>query len=134
MPVEYIRPEYIGKIYRCGVCVKSWAGYPPVSRPAALPSHASTSSSVSNPASAAGNVTRTAASRLPHITSEHTLPSAFAVPGALACRVDGPRAVVSVRNVTPDLISELRSHWHANVEVEDLNLEDIFLELHQGTP
>jgi len=70
-----------------------------------------------------------------HITSEHTLPAVFTVPGAIStCRADGSRAVVSVRNVTPDLISGLRTQWRAEVEVEDLNLEDIFLELHQGAP
>jgi ABC-2 type transport system ATP-binding protein len=67
-----------------------------------------------------------------HFTAQRELPSLFTVPGALSCRVDGSRAVVSARNITPDLISTLRTQWRAEVEVEDLNLEDIFLELHQS--
>jgi ABC-2 type transport system ATP-binding protein len=67
-----------------------------------------------------------------HITSDRLLPTAFAVPGALSVQVDGQRAVVAVRNWTPELIAELREQWRAEVEVEDLNLEDIFLELHQA--
>jgi len=64
------------------------------------------------------------------ITAENSLPSVFAIPGALSAAVDGNRAVVAVRQVSPELISALGRQWHAQIEVEDLNLEDIFLELH----
>ena len=40
-------------------------------------------------------------------------------------------AAVAVRYAQPELIEELRQKWQAEIEVEDLNLEDIFLELHQ---
>jgi hypothetical protein len=35
--------------------------------------------------------------------------------------------------VDEPVIAELRSRWQADVTVEDMNLEDIFLELHSGT-
>lgn len=66
-----------------------------------------------------------------HITSHEPLPSAFAVPGALSTAVDGLRAVVAVRQASPELVSDLRHQWSVDVDVEDLNLEDIFLEMHQ---
>ena len=66
------------------------------------------------------------------ITAEKALPNVFAVPGELSAAVDGNRAVVAVRQVSPELISALSRQWHAQIEVEDLNLEDIFLELHQA--
>jgi ABC-2 type transport system ATP-binding protein len=66
------------------------------------------------------------------ITAEKALSNMFAVPGALSAAVDGNRAVVAVRQVSPELILALSRQWHAQIEVEDLNLEDIFLELHQA--
>ena len=67
------------------------------------------------------------------ITSENTLPNVFAVPGALSAAVEGNRAIVAVREVSPELISALGRQWNAQIEVEDLNLEDIFLELHHAS-
>jgi ABC-2 type transport system ATP-binding protein len=66
-----------------------------------------------------------------HFTSTTPLPRSFAVPGALATKIDGSSAMVSVRDVTPEVISELCNQWKADVQVEDLSLEDIFLEMHQ---
>ena len=42
------------------------------------------------------------------------------------------RAVVAVDCHDDELIDEIRDRWHADVAVEDLNLEEIFLELHRG--
>lgn len=64
-----------------------------------------------------------------HIESSADLPSEFAVPGALWMRRNGSSALVSVGDATPGLVDSLRRRWSANVEVEDLCLEDIFLEL-----
>ncbi len=58
------------------------------------------------------------------------LPASFAVPGALSCRVEGPLATVAVQDFAPELVNELRTTWNADVTVVDLNLEEIFLELH----
>jgi ABC-2 type transport system ATP-binding protein len=56
-------------------------------------------------------------------------PRDFYVPGALRLKVDGASALAAVPNVTPELVDDLRDRWHAEVRVEDLNLEEIFMEL-----
>lgn len=64
------------------------------------------------------------------IQSAHALPSSFAVDGAIRTEVDGDSAVVAMSGVSPELIGELEKTWEAHVRVEDLNLEEIFVELH----
>ena len=59
------------------------------------------------------------------------LPAAFAVRGALRSEVIGRQAIVTVPLVSQELVSEIRQRWNAEVSVEDLNLEEIFLELHE---
>ncbi|HLQ44758.1 MAG TPA: ABC transporter ATP-binding protein [Planctomycetaceae bacterium] len=59
------------------------------------------------------------------------LPPSFSVRGALRTEVSGPNALVAVANASDELLLEIRSQWQAEVTVEDLNLEDIFVELHQ---
>jgi ABC-2 type transport system ATP-binding protein len=66
-----------------------------------------------------------------HFSAAAPLPGSFAVPGALSTRIDGNHAMVAARDVTPEVISELCNRWKADVQVEDLSLEDIFLEMHQ---
>ena len=64
------------------------------------------------------------------ITAARELPGSFAVRGALRMEVAGPSALVAVADVNNGLIDELRATWDATVDVEDLSLEDIFLEMH----
>ena len=59
------------------------------------------------------------------------LPDRVVVPGALSTRIDGNHAMVTACDLTPELISELCNQWEADVQIEDLSLEDIFLEMHQ---
>lgn len=66
------------------------------------------------------------------ITTEHSLPRDFAIAGALRTEVEGTTALVAATNVSEPMLSDLRSRWHADIVVEDLNLEEIFLELHQS--
>lgn len=66
------------------------------------------------------------------ILAKVSLPSTFSIPGALRTEVDGTRALVAVSDLQPDTVSQLKSTWQAEVTVEDLNLEDIFLELHHS--
>jgi ABC-2 type transport system ATP-binding protein len=68
-----------------------------------------------------------------HITSREPLPSSFAVPGALRFERNGSEALVSVPNASPELLQDLERRWSVSVEVEDLSLEDIFLEVTRGT-
>lgn len=68
-----------------------------------------------------------------YIRAESSLPTdAFCVPGLLHAKVTGHEAVVSVDDFAPDLPDRLARQWSASVSVQDLNLEDIFLELHHG--
>ena len=63
------------------------------------------------------------------LQSVDRLPADFAIPGSLRTEVDGPNALAAVADVTPELIELLHRRWDADVRVEDLNLEEIFVEL-----
>ncbi len=64
------------------------------------------------------------------ITAASDFPADFSVPGALRSEVAGNRAVVAVTNLDDALIDKIQSRWRADITVENLNLEEIFLELH----
>ena len=64
------------------------------------------------------------------VTSTHDLPAEFSVRGSLRSEVAGNRALVAVADLDDRLVGELEDQWRADVAVEDLNLEEIFLELH----
>ncbi|MFO1020498.1 MAG: ABC transporter ATP-binding protein [Planctomycetales bacterium] len=66
------------------------------------------------------------------IRAGEPLPGNFTLPGALRTEVDGNEALVSVRNLEPLSLENLRERYAADVAVEDLNLEEIFLELHHA--
>ncbi len=65
------------------------------------------------------------------ITAREDLPNTFAVPHALQCEVSGPTATVSIPNFSENLIDQLRTTWNAEITVHDLNLEEIFIEMHR---
>lgn len=65
-----------------------------------------------------------------HIAARRELPTSFAVPGALRCQVEGSTATVSVSKFEERLVDDLRKTWDADVSVVDLNLEEIFVEMH----
>jgi ABC-2 type transport system ATP-binding protein len=67
-----------------------------------------------------------------HVTSEAPLPSNFYVPGAVRSKIAGNEALVSVRELSPQVVEDIRRNYAATVGVQDLNLEDIFLELHHA--
>ena len=68
-----------------------------------------------------------------HVQAAAPLPNgSFRVPGMLHAKVTGNEAVVSVQDFTADLPERIAQQWSASVAVQDLNLEDIFLELHHG--
>jgi ABC-2 type transport system ATP-binding protein len=64
-----------------------------------------------------------------HITSRTLLPAEFSIPRALRVERNGTEALVSVPNASPELIQEIERQWDVAVDVEDLSLEDIFLEV-----
>lgn len=66
------------------------------------------------------------------ISAAENLPPQFSVPGALRTEIEGRKALVAVNGLLPETVDRLKSTWDADVSVEDLNLEDIFLELHHA--
>ena len=66
------------------------------------------------------------------ITAHRDLPASFAVPGSLRCEVAGANATVSVADFSEQLVHDMRQTWDAEVAVHDLNLEEIFVEMHHG--
>lgn len=66
------------------------------------------------------------------IAADRDLPTSFAVPGALRCDVSGSVATVSVDDFDERLVHDMRDAWHADVSVQDLNLEEIFVEMHDA--
>ena len=65
-----------------------------------------------------------------HITATAPLPVDLQIPGVVKSQVEGNEALISVRDASPALIEQIRRNYAATVGVQDLNLEDIFLELH----
>ncbi len=66
------------------------------------------------------------------ITAKKDLPPTFTVPGALRTEINGRTALVAIPTISDPLLDSLRQEWQADVTVEDLNLEEIFLELHDA--
>ena len=66
-----------------------------------------------------------------HIHGRGALPGDVCVPDALTSRVDGSHAIVAATHWTSERTSALAAKLDADVEVESLALEDIFLELHR---
>jgi ABC-2 type transport system ATP-binding protein len=65
-----------------------------------------------------------------HIRARHALPMTLAIPDMFSSRVDGARATVCLMQWDPVQRENLAERLNANVEVEPLGLEDIFLEMH----
>jgi ABC-2 type transport system ATP-binding protein len=64
-----------------------------------------------------------------HVTAENPLAPDFDIPGRLRRQVAGHEALVSVRLTSPEVVESLERAHGARVAVEDLSLEDIFLEM-----
>ena len=67
-----------------------------------------------------------------HIRGTQSLPPTIAIPGLLSLRRanDGRTAIATVRDLPREDLSALEQALQAQIEVEALGLEDIFLELH----
>jgi ABC-2 type transport system ATP-binding protein len=66
------------------------------------------------------------------ILARHDLPNTFAIGGALSCTMEGRVATATVVDYSPDMLDELRDRWEADISASDLNLEEIFVELHES--
>ncbi len=63
------------------------------------------------------------------IQAQNPLPADLEIPGTMRCQIDREHALVTVAEMNDDLVSTISTQFDATVSVEDLNLEEIFLEL-----
>jgi ABC-2 type transport system ATP-binding protein len=66
-----------------------------------------------------------------HIRAPRALPDTLAIPNALSLQLNGSTAAAVVRDWSLELQADVAEQLGAEVEVEQLTLEDIFLELHR---
>jgi ABC-2 type transport system ATP-binding protein len=66
-----------------------------------------------------------------HIRGRRALPADLRVPDALSTRIDGVRATVAAAHWTSERATGLATQLDADLEIESLGLEDIFLEFHK---
>ena len=66
------------------------------------------------------------------IEAQADLPADLHLPGTLRQEVRGRQALVTVDGVDAALVAGVRERFAAEVVVDNLNLEEIFLELHDG--
>jgi len=66
------------------------------------------------------------------IEAQADLPADLHLPGTLRQEVRGRQALVTIDGVDAALVAEVRERFAAEVIVDNLNLEEIFLELHDG--
>jgi ABC-2 type transport system ATP-binding protein len=64
-----------------------------------------------------------------HISASEPLPTTFNIAGEIARRLEGNEAVLTVRGDWAGAVEQIERNYSAIVRVEDLNLEDIFLEV-----
>ena len=63
------------------------------------------------------------------IHAEAPLTSDLRIPGTIRSEINGPYALVTVTELHEETLAILSQQWQAQVTVEDLNLEEIFLEM-----
>ena len=66
-----------------------------------------------------------------HIRAARGLPDALAIPNALSVQRNGNAATAVVRDWSADLHADVAASLGVDVEIQQLTLEDIFLELHR---
>jgi len=63
------------------------------------------------------------------LSAEQDLPLSLNIPGTLRSQVDGKHALLAVKDFQTEVMDTLSKDLNATFTVEDLNLEEIFLEL-----
>lgn len=66
------------------------------------------------------------------VEAQTDLPADLRLPGVLRQEIRGRQALVTIDGVDAGLVAGVRERFAAEVVVDDLNLEEIFLELHDG--
>jgi len=64
-----------------------------------------------------------------HVSAASPLPRMLDVPGCIGLRTEGSEALLTVRGPWSAAVEQIEHSCGAMVKVEDLNLEDIFLEI-----
>lgn len=65
-----------------------------------------------------------------HLHSSMPIPRRLSMPGILRQEISGLEAMLTVDMAEPALIAQLQNELNATITTQDLNIEDIFLELH----
>lgn len=65
-----------------------------------------------------------------HVTAPASLPASLDLPGTLHEDIRGREATLSLFGASEESLSAIRSKFSAEVAVQELNLEEIFLEMH----
>jgi len=65
-----------------------------------------------------------------YIKSEISIPDDFEVPGMLRCQKIGGHLAIVVEDINQVNIEEIKSTYQAEITIEQLSLEDIFVEVH----
>jgi ABC-2 type transport system ATP-binding protein len=68
-----------------------------------------------------------------HVSAATPLPPMPNIPGCIDSRTEGTEALLTVRGAWPAAVEQIERTCGATVKVEDLNLEDIFLEIDHDT-
>lgn len=68
------------------------------------------------------------------ITFREGIPENFVIPSAFSTELNGQSATVCVSEFDEQFVHRLRTEWDADVSVHDLNLEEIFVEMHRPQP
>jgi ABC-2 type transport system ATP-binding protein len=66
-----------------------------------------------------------------HIHSANTLPSELNIPNIVCSELNGNRAKLTIKDFNPENLKAWETQYDAQIRVEKLNLEDIFLELNR---
>jgi ABC-2 type transport system ATP-binding protein len=62
-----------------------------------------------------------------HVLSHEPISSNIDIPGVLSKKIANIRATLPVENFDSSLLTEWEKQFNATIQVESLNLEDIFL-------
>jgi ABC-2 type transport system ATP-binding protein len=66
-----------------------------------------------------------------HIHSTNTLPVHIDLPNILSCRISGNTASICLQEYKPEYAERICKQYNASTEVQQMGLEDIFLEINQ---
>ncbi|MBP9854516.1 MAG: ABC transporter ATP-binding protein [Candidatus Omnitrophica bacterium] len=66
------------------------------------------------------------------VVTQHPIPEKYHLNGFIFCESSNNEAIITVRSFKDEIKNQLEQEFKAKVEIEDLNLEEIFLELNRS--